>query len=147
VPGEPAVRGIGPAPRWSSEALGEVSGALCYDYDFPAMGRERVEADLVAVPSSDWRGIDPIHTHMPRLRAIEVGHSVIRSTRYGLSAGIDPTGVIRGQLSHFDDDQRVLLVHLPRHGRTTLYGLLGEWFAVVSALLAGLALVRLRAHR
>lgn len=145
VPGEPAVRGIGPAPLWSSEALGEVSGALCYDYDFPAMGRARADVDLVALPSSDWRGIDPIHTHMARLRAIEAGHSVIRSTRYGLSAGIDAIGVIHGQLSHFDDDERVLLVHLPKRGRTTLYGRVGEWFAVVSGLLAGLALVRLRA--
>jgi apolipoprotein N-acyltransferase len=98
----------------------------------------------VALPSSDWRGIDPIHTHMARLRAIEGGHAVLRSTRFGRSAGIDSTGVIRGQLSHFDDDERILLVHLPRHGRTSLYAQLGEWFALLSGLLAAVALVRLR---
>jgi apolipoprotein N-acyltransferase len=53
-------------------------------------------------------------------------------------------GVIRGQLSHFDDDERILLVHLPRHGRTIVYARLGEWFAVLSGMLAALALVRLR---
>lgn len=146
VPGEPAVRGTEPTPMWSSELLGEVSGALCYDYDFPAMARARGTADLVALPSSDWRGIDPIHTHMARLRAIEGGHAVLRSTRFGLSAGIDSTGVIRGQLSHFDDDERILLVHLPRHGRTTLYARLGEWFALLCGLLAAVALVRLRSR-
>lgn len=144
VPGEPAVRGMEPTPIWTSETLGEVSGAICYDYDFPAMARARGFADLVALPSSDWRGIDPIHTHMARLRAIEGGHSVLRSTRFGLSAGIDSTGVIRGQLSHFDDDERILLVHLPRHGRASLYARLGEWFAVLSGMLAAVALVRLR---
>jgi apolipoprotein N-acyltransferase len=137
VPGEPAVPGTGPAPLWTSEALGEVSGALCYDYDFPANVRERFGVDLVALPSSDWRGIDPIHTEMARLRAIEGGHSVVRSTRWGLSAGIDPTGAVRGQRSHFDGGDRILLMTLPRHGRWTLYGWAGEWFA----WLCGLGLV------
>jgi apolipoprotein N-acyltransferase len=146
VPGEPAVRGTEQTPMHTSETLGEVSGAICYDYDFPAMARARGSADLVALPSSDWRGIDPIHTHMARLRAIEGGHSVLRSTRFGLSAGIDSTGVIRGQLSHFDDDERILLVHLPRHGRASLSARLGEWFAVLSGMLAAVALVRLRAR-
>ena len=147
VPGEPAIPGTEPTPMWTSEALGEVSGAICYDYDFPQIARARGNADLVALPSSDWRGIDPIHTHMARLRAIEGGHAVLRSTRFGLSAGIDSLGVMRGRLSHFDDDERILLVSLPRHGRATLYARLGEWFALLSGLLAALALVRLRTSR
>lgn len=142
VPGEPATVGRGDAPMWSHETLGVVSGAICYDYDFPSSAIERSGADLVALPSSDWRGIDPIHTHMARLRAIEGGHAVLRSTRYGLSAGIDALGVVHAQLSAFDDDERVMVVDLPRHGRRTLYATLGEWFALLCALLAGVALRR-----
>ena len=142
VPGEPATVGEGDAPMWSDESLGQVSGAICYDYDFPSSAIERSGADLVALPSSDWRGIDPIHTHMARLRAIEGGHALLRSTRYGLSAGVDALGVVHAQLSAFDDDERVMLVDLPRHGRRTVYATLGEWFALLCGLLAGLALWR-----
>src|SRR5208282_5605527 len=71
VPGEPAIAGTGPAPVVDRE-WGRLSGAICYDYDFPSMGieRARLGADLVAVPASDWRGIDPVHAQMAGLRAI-----------------------------------------------------------------------------
>lgn len=153
VPGEPAVRGTEPMPLVETEALGRVSGAICYDYDFPRLGLEHAEldVDLVALPASDWRGIDPIHTQMASLRAIEGGHSLVRSTRFGLSAGYDPQGRARGWLSHFDEGDRVLVMSLPRHGVSTVYGALGDWFpglcALASLLLLGLAARRLRYAR
>ncbi|MCP4448153.1 MAG: hypothetical protein GY811_22870 [Myxococcales bacterium] len=141
VPGEPAVRGEGEMPRVELEGGAAVGGAICYDYDFPRVALANAERrlDLVALPSSDWRGIDPIHTEMARLRAIEGGHSILRSTRFGLSAGIDPWGRIRGWNSHWDNDRRVLLVELPRRGVSTIYARLGDWFPV-SALVASFAL-------
>lgn len=142
VPGEPAVPGEGPVPLWIDDSLGRVSGAICYDYDFPALAREhaRADVDLVALPSSDWRGIDPIHTEMARLRAIEGGHSIVRSTRFGLAAGIDPAGRIRGRLSAFEGERRILLLSLPARGRWTLYGQCGEWFVGLCALVLGAAI-------
>lgn len=139
VPGEPATPGEGPMPVVDL-GWGRVSGALCYDYDFPRLALEHAGAgvDLVALPSSDWRGIDPIHTQMAAVRAIEGGQSIVRSTRWGLSAGIDHHGRIRGWQSAFDEGERVLLVHLPARGMTTLYGLLGDWFVALCAL-GGLA--------
>lgn len=127
VPGEPAVRGTAPQ-QVVETAIGQVGGAICYDYDSPslALGHARLDADLVAVPSSDWRGIDPVHTRMAAVRAIEGGHSVLRSTRWGLSAGVDPVGRMRAWRSSFDDDDGVLLVRLPREGRWTLFSVLGE---------------------
>ncbi len=141
VPGEPAVRGDGEMPRVELEGGYAVGGAICYDYDFPRVALANAERrlDLVALPSSDWRGIDPIHTEMARLRAIEAGHSILRSTRFGLSAGIDPWGRIRGRNSHWDNDRRVLLVELPRRGVSTIYGRFGDWFPI-GALLASIAL-------
>lgn len=143
VPGEPAAPGTGPLPVYVGSELGRVSGALCYDYDFPRLGLEhaRLGVDLVALPSSDWRGIDPIHTQMAAIRAIEGGQSVLRSTRFGLSAGIDPHGRMRGWLSHWDEGDRVLVVSLPRHRVTTLYALGGDWFPIASVLFGLLALV------
>jgi apolipoprotein N-acyltransferase len=149
VPGEPAVRGEGPMPVVQDED-GKVGGAICYDYDFPrvALGNARNDVDLVALPSSDWRGIDPIHTQMAAIRAIEGGTSIIRSTRFGLSAGIDPWGRIRGWSSHFDGRERVLLVRLPRRGVTTVYEVLGDWFPATCLLLSiGLLVVAIRRPR
>ncbi len=150
VPGEPAVRGDGEMPRVELEGGTAVGGAICYDYDFPRVALANAERrlDLVALPSSDWRGIDPIHTEMARLRAIEAGHSILRSTRFGLSAGIDPWGRIRGRNSHWDNERRVLLVELPKRGVSTLYGRFGDWFPMGALfgniVLAGFALRRPR---
>ncbi len=134
VPGEPAVKGTGAMPLVEDSGEGSTAGAICFDYDFPrlALANANNHADLVALPSSDWRGIDPIHTQMAALRAIEGGHSIVRSTRFGLSAGIDPWGRIRGWNSHWDDDDRVLLVRLPKQGVETIYARLGDWFPLTS---------------
>ena len=115
-----------------------ISGAICYDYDFPRLGlrHARLGADMVVLPSSDWRGIAPLHTQMATLRAIEGGHSVLRSTRFGLSAGIDPWGRIRGWTSHFDGEQRILIVDLPVSGTWTVYGAAGDWFPLLCMLFA-----------
>jgi len=144
--GEPAIPGVGPVPQRET-AFANVSGAICYDYDYPSMGLQRTDVDLVALPSSDWRGIDPVHTRMAGLRAIEAGHSVLRSTRFGLSAGIDPAGRVLGSMSAFDAGADILLVHLPTKGVTTIYGLLGDWFIALAGLLfAGYATVHVRSR-
>jgi apolipoprotein N-acyltransferase len=115
VPGEPADRGRVPAETHTINDT-KIAGAICYDYDFPyiakALGRQG--ADVVALPSSDWRGIDPIHTKMAAFRAIEQGHSVLRSTRFGLSAAITPYGEMTAQMSSFDENDKIMLAHLPK---------------------------------
>ena len=143
VPGEPAVRGTGPLPVYVSPELGRVSGAICYDYDFPRLGREhaRLGVDLVVLPSSDWRGISPLHTEMAGVRAIEGGQSVLRSTRFGLSAGIDPYGRFRAAHGHFDPGPRTMLVDLPRHRVATVYAMIGDTFPIASLAFVFIALV------
>lgn len=127
VPGEPAVKGAAPAPLLST-SVGPTTGALCYDYDFPALARGHAGAGvgLVVIPSSDWRGIDPEHTEMAAMRAIEGGFSILRSTRWGLSAGIDAHGRMRGQLSNNETEAPFLLVSLPITRQPTLYAQLGN---------------------
>ncbi len=137
VPGEPAVRGT-EDHRAVETGFGRASGAICYDYDFPALAREHalLGVDVVALPSSDWRGIDPIHTQMAALRAIEGGYSVLRSTRMGLSAGIDAHGRLRGWLSANESGERLLVVTLPASRRATIYATIGD-----ALVFAGLAWV------
>lgn len=148
VPGEPAIRGTDP-PRVVNTAFGRASGAICYDYDFPylAARHARLAVDVIALPSSDWLGIDPIHTQMASLRAIEGGFSILRSTRMGLSAGIDPYGRLRGWLSSHESDERVLVVTLPAESVPTLYARIGDtlvYLGLAYAVWVSVALWRAR---
>jgi apolipoprotein N-acyltransferase len=138
VPGEPASPGTEP-PRVVVTAAGRATGAICYDYDFPALALQqaRLGLDLAVVPSSDWRGIDPIHTQMASLRAIEGGFSLLRSTRFGLTAAFDPYGRPRAWQSSFDSGERLVLSALPRRGIQTLYVTIGDaWVALCAAFTA-----------
>jgi len=150
VPGEPAI--AGPAPALAMETtFGPASAAICYDYDFPSLARAQARsgAGLVALPSSDWRGIDPIHTEMAALRAVEGGHSILRATRFGLSAGVDARGRLRGQLSSFESSEPFLLVALPTERVATPYAAVGNGvlMLLVVLLVWGLALAVGRVRR
>jgi apolipoprotein N-acyltransferase len=137
VPGEPADKGRTPAKTHTINNT-KIAGAICYDYDFPylakALGRQG--ADVVALPSSDWRGIDPIHTKMAAFRAVEQGHSILRSTRFGLSAAITPYGEMVAQMSSFDQNDKIMPAHLPKTGVASLYSLIGDVFVYVCMALA-----------
>jgi apolipoprotein N-acyltransferase len=107
-----------------------IGAAICYDYDFPylAKGYGELEADMVILPSSDWRGIDPLHTKMAAFRAVEQGHSVLRSTRFGLSAAITPYGEMISQMSSFDENDKIMYAQLPVKGVSSLYSIIQDSF-------------------
>ena len=122
VPGDPergADRDIpvfdGPASR--------IAGAVCFDADFPDLlaraGRER--ADLLLIPASDWRAIDPQHTRMALVRGVENGCAVVRQTNQGLSAAADHEGRILASADFFRTTPCVLVAQVPRRGARTWY--------------------------
>lgn len=127
VPGEPAIKGR-EALQVFDVAGAKTGAAICYDYDFPylAKGYGQLNADIVAVPSSDWRGIDPIHTKMAAFRAVEQGHAILRSTRFGLSAAISPFGEFAAQMSSFDHNDKIMLANLPSRRVETVYATIGD---------------------
>jgi len=127
VPGEPAIKGTNPLQIFEVQGT-NLGGAICYDYDFPYLAKEygNIKADIVAVPSSDWRGIDPLHTRMAAFRAVEQGHSVLRSTRFGLSAAINPYGEMSSQMSSFDSNNKIMISQLPLKGISTVYSVIGD---------------------
>jgi len=132
VPGEGSVPGTGPL-RALARPYATTAGAICYDYDFPSMalGHAAVGAGLVAVPSSDWRGIDPYHGQMARVRAIEGGFSILRPARAATSWAFDAYGRTRASLPFFEDNDRVMLATLPTERVPTLYARIGDLPALV----------------
>lgn len=133
VPGEPSVKGEGPL-QVVDRPWGRAGGAICYDWDFPATARAFATqgAGLVFVPSSDWRGIDPLHTQMAAVRAVEGGLSVLRPVRAAASAGFDPYGRARGWMNA---GAGVLVVDLPTRPLPTLYARLGDLPVLAAASL------------
>lgn len=140
VPSEPVRKGELPPQLVAAANSAELSfsAAICYDYDFPRIANHigRLGADIVMLPSGDWRGIDPLHTQMSAFRAIENGHTIVRPTNAGLSAVVSPVGRILGWRSDWDTGAGVLVVQAPAQKLFTLYTVLGEWVILLPALLA-----------
>lgn len=135
VPGEPAIRGIKPLVL-AQTAFGPAAGAICYDYDFPYLGLENAKLNpgLVVVPSSDWKGIDPIHSQMASLRAIEGGYSLLRPTRFGLSVAYDFKGRVRGWQSANEEGPGIMIANVPTKPVQTLYKAAGDWLVYLAII-------------
>lgn len=95
----------GPGPRTID--LGEYGQAgmqICYEIVFSGQVVDpQVRPDYIFNPSNDgWFGRfgPPQHLAQARLRAIEEGLPVLRSTTTGISALIDGRGVVRDSLGH-----------------------------------------------
>lgn len=134
VPGEPSIRGEGPLVVLD-RPYAKVGAAICYDYDFPALAREHAArgAELVVVPSSDWRGIDPVHTQMARVRAIEHGFSLVRSTRWAASGAFDGYGRTYAWMPTTQSDF-VMMATVPIGREATLYNTIGDAVAVLACM-------------
>ena len=136
-PGEPAEKvksGILPLQLKDKSVI--IGGAICYDFDSMAITKQHGDnrAGLVAVPSSDWRGIDPVHPQMARLRAIEQGYSVARSSRASVSEFYDAYGRARGSLPWFEENDGILVATVPAQPVFTLYKMFGDWFVLLNFL-------------
>ncbi len=149
VPGEPSMKGEEPL-ELVERPYGKVGLAICYDYDFPALARRHAElgAQVVLVPSSDWPGIDPIHTELARARAIEGGFSVVRPVRWATSAAFDGLGRVRGLLPGRELD-KVMVATVPLEQLSTVYTRVGDAPALVlvAPLLGAVGLAVMRRRR
>lgn len=146
VPGEPSIKGDEAFKTMADNGL-NIGAAICYDFDYPYIAKAfgQLNANIVAVPSSDWRGIDPLHTRMATFRAIEQGYSILRSTRFGLSAAINPLGEMTSQQSSFDKHDKIMLAELPIKRITTIYSVIGDSF--VYACIGMLILIFISIYR
>lgn len=90
----------GPGPRTIDLGdWGQIGMQLCYEIIFPGkVTQPGHRPDFIFNPSNDgWYGDwgPPQHLAQARLRAIEEGLPVLRSTTTGISAVVDANGVIR----------------------------------------------------
>lgn len=140
APMEASLPGTGPM-RVVSTPFGRLSWAICYDYDFPwqIRGAAVQGVDIFLNPAWDDRSIDPMHTQMAAVRAVETGAAEIRPTEGGLSEAVDNRGRILAAQDAFAmaAPARIMMADIPMHGVCTVYDYVGALFAWLS--LAGLA--------
>jgi len=83
-----------------------ISSAICYEIVYPALVAEETKnTDMIITVSNDaWFGesLGPRqHFHMSRMRAVETGRYLVRSTNNGISAIIDKKGKIQYRSEQF----------------------------------------------
>lgn len=140
----------GPGPRTLDLGeFGKVGVQVCYEIVFSGQTVERgSRPDFIFNDSNDgWFGRwgPPQHLAQARLRAIEEGLPVLRSTTTGISGIIDARGVVREHLD-WETRGRIDAILPPAHA-PTLFARAGNWLAVGWSILFCLvaAVVRRRA--
>ena len=132
-------------------SLGRVAVVICFEAVFAEFVRDRMRqgADLLVSLSNDaWfgHGSGPEqHLAMVVPRAVENRTWILRATTTGISAVIDPYGVVHDATPRFARtaiDAEVAPAHT-----VTLYQSWGDWFAWLCVLICGaLAVRRATAH-
>jgi len=140
-PGEPSVH-VESELKAADVDGARVSAAICYDFDSLALTRSigALDAGIVLLPSSDWKGIDPFHTQMASLRGIENGYSVVRSVRASASAAFDPNGRVRGWLDYFEKNDGIMTAVVPVARQNTVHRVIGDLPVAVCAMFLFVAL-------
>ena len=126
---------------------GGLSPVICYDADFPHFMKQAGKngADILLVPSGDWKAIDPYHPFMARLRGIENGVSVVRPVSRATSIISDPYGRVLGSDDYFGDEDHLLMASVPVKGVNTIYSQIGDVLAYFCmAVVAGFLGMRIR---
>ena len=134
----------GPGPRTLDLGVhGKAGIQICYEIVFSGHVVDRANRpDYIFNPSNDgWFGSwgPPQHLAQARMRALEEGLPVLRSTTTGISAVIDADGVVRGTIAPGKADKLEGLV--PRAKPPTLFAMFGHWLTLGwAALLLALGL-------
>ncbi|QZH74012.1 MAG: apolipoprotein N-acyltransferase [Erythrobacter sp.] len=138
----------GPGPRTVDLGLyGRVSPQVCYEIVFPGEVVDRANRpDYIFNPSSEgWFGPSgpPQFMAQARMRAIEEGLPVLRATNNGISAVIDPRGVVRQHFARAEEGRIDALV--PPSAPPTPFARLGNLLSLMWAavfLLSGIVAMR-----
>jgi apolipoprotein N-acyltransferase len=117
-----------------------LGGMICQDDNFTDLARAygRRRAQLVAVPTNDWKQVKDYHLENALFRAVENDYVIVRGASNGISAIVSARGEVLARRDHFTDGPGVIVAEVsPRRGGT-LYSWAGDW--LVAACLVGLVI-------
>ncbi|GIG71399.1 nitrilase-related carbon-nitrogen hydrolase [Phytomonospora endophytica] len=118
---------------------------VCKDLDFPRLAADyrAAGATVLLAPALDF-GADYdewLHSRSAAMRGIEQGLSVVRAAEQGLATISDPYGRVS------ESGGTAIVVSVDTAGTTTVYGLLGDWFAWLAALVLAACLFPILSRR
>ena len=122
-------------PGTALTALREPSGtwgvAICKDMDFLPLSRRYAEVGtgLMLVPAWDFVVDRWAHGHIAVMRGVEGGFSIARAAKQGYLTVSDDRGRILAETQSDSAPFAALVADVPVAHHTTLYLLLGDWFA------------------
>ena len=119
--------------------------AICKDMDFTGLSRQygKAGAGLMLVPAWDFNLDRAWHGHIAIMRGVEDGFSIVRAAKNGYLTVTDNRGRILAETRSDSASFATLLAEVPAVHDTTLYLLLGDWFAWLSLAMLSFTLVRL----
>lgn len=119
--------------------------AICKDMDFTPLSRQYGEAGagLMLVPAWDFGWDRALHGHMAVMRGVESGFSIVRVAKRGYLTVSDDRGRILAESRSDSAPFSTLIAVVPVIHDTTLYLLLGDWFAWLVLAMFGFTLVQL----
>ena len=128
------------------DGMAGIGVAICKDMHFPTLGRDyaRENARLMLVPANDFEVDDWLTARMTVLRGVEVGSSIARAARHGISFVSDRYGRVIAE-RRSSATLGALVTRMPIDpGDATIYGKFGGvfgWLCVLAwILLLGLRL-------
>ena len=127
------------------EPSGTWGVAICKDMDFTPLSRQYGEAGvgLMLVPAWDFIVDRSWHGHMAVMRGVESGFSITRAAKQGYLTVSDNRGHILAETRSDSAPFATLIANVPAMHETTLYVLLGDWFAWLALATLVFALVQL----
>jgi apolipoprotein N-acyltransferase len=113
------------------ESSGTWGVAICKDMDFTPLSRQYGEAgtSLLLVPAWDFVLDRWQHGHISIMRGVEDGFSIARAAKQGYLTVSDDRGRILAETQSDSAPFATLVADVPVVHDTTLYLLLGDWFA------------------
>ena len=125
----------------------KVGVLVCQDDNFSdlARGLARAGAEVIAVPTRDWREVKDEHLGNARFRPVENRVGMVRAAANGISAVISGRGELVAERDHFSQGAGLVIADLPVRESGTLYRRVGDWLALAVGLLlvaAGIRAVR-----
>ncbi|MGB7761146.1 MAG: nitrilase-related carbon-nitrogen hydrolase [Bryobacteraceae bacterium] len=114
-----------------SEPSGTWGVAICKDMDFTPLSRQYGKAgtSLMLVPAWDFDLDRAWHGHMAVMRGVESGFSIVRAAKQGYLTVSDDRGRILAESRSDSAPFSTLVADVPVMHDTTLYLVLGDWFA------------------
>jgi apolipoprotein N-acyltransferase len=127
---EPSLAGNGDVPVIQTP-YGKLAISICYDADFPKLMSQlgKKGADILLLPSGDWKEISSYHAQIAIVRAIENGTGLLRPASGAVSIACDYTGNVVAKRNYFDNGDGLIVAYLPTAGTSTFYSIIGDSFA------------------